>query len=224
MIDKTQSSKNNTITPKLNFKNKIDGLELLKSLENSSVKVCFFDPQYRGILDKLQYGNEGKKRGCARVSLTQMNDEVVYKFIKEINRILKPSGYLFLWVDKFHLIEGVKQWIDDLQIVDMITWDKEKMGMGYRSRRRSEYIIVIQKKPIKAKDTWKIHNIPDVWCEKVLKTHPHSKPIELQKQLILATTLKDDLVCDPASGGFSVFEACKLTNRNFIGGDLNVNE
>ena len=222
MIDKTQSS--NTITPKLNFKNKIDGLDLLKSLKNNSIKVCFFDPQYRGILDKLQYGNEGKKRGSARASLAQMSDEIVYKFIKEINRILKPSGYLFLWVDKFHLIEGIKQWIDDLQIVDMITWDKKKMGMGYRSRRRSEYIIIIQKKPIKAKDTWKIHNIPDVWCEKVSKTHPHSKPIELQKQLILATTLKDDLVCDPASGGFSVFEACKLVERNFIGGDLNVSE
>lgn len=207
---------------RLNFKNKINGLTLLRTLNNESVKICFFDPQYRGVLDKLSYGNEGKNRGKARLELEQMSDEVIVAFIDEIARILNPSGYLFLWVDKFHLLEGVRTWLGELKIVDMITWDKGKMGMGYRSRRKSEYLIIIQKKPIKAKDTWKIHNIPDVWCEKLIKTHPHSKPIELQKELILATTEEGDLVCDPAAGGFSVLEACKITKRNFIGGDLNV--
>lgn len=208
---------------RLNFKNKINGLTLLRTLNNESVKICFFDPQYRGVLDKLSYGNEGKNRGKARLELEQMSDEVIVAFIDEIARILNPSGYLFLWVDKFHLLEGVRTWLGELKIVDMITWDKGKMGMGYRSRRKSEYLIIIQKKPIKAKDTWKIHNIPDVWCEKLIKTHPHSKPVELQKELILATTEEGDLVCDPAAGGFSVLEACKITKRNFIGGDLNVN-
>lgn len=142
--------------------------------------------------------------------------------MKEIERVLAPSGYLFLWIDKFHLVEGVNSWIVDLnmEIVDLITWNKMKIGMGYRTRRKSEYLLVIQKLPKKAKSTWVLHNIPDVWDEKVIKTHTHSKPIELQKQLILATTNDGDLVCDPASGGFSVFEACKLTNRNFIGGNL----
>lgn len=50
-------------SPKFNHKNEIDGLSLLKFLENQSVDLCFFDPQYRGVLDKLKYGNEGKKRG-----------------------------------------------------------------------------------------------------------------------------------------------------------------
>ena len=30
----------------------IDGLTLLKSLESESIDLCFFDPQYRGMLDK----------------------------------------------------------------------------------------------------------------------------------------------------------------------------
>lgn len=93
--------------------------------------------------------------------------------------------------------------------------------MGYRTRRRSEYIVIIQKFPRKAKSTWILHNIPDVWAEKLSsKPHTHSKPIELQKQLILATTNEGDFVLDPASGGFSVFEACKQVGRNFIGCDL----
>lgn len=206
----------------INKKLNIDGVELLKQIPDKSLKVTFFDPQYRGILDKLSYGNEGKSRGKDRSDLPQMSEDIIKTFLKEIERVLTPSGYLFLWVDKFHLVEGVNSWISNLnmEIVDLITWNKMKIGMGYRTRRKSEYLLVIQKLPKKAKSTWVLHNIPDVWDEKVVKTHTHSKPIELQKQLILATTNEGDLVCDPASGGFSVFEACKLTNRNFIGGDL----
>ena len=208
----------NLINKKLN----IDGVELLKQIPDKYLKVTFFDPQYRGILDKLSYGNEGKSRGKDRSDLPQMSEDIIKTFLKEIERVLTPSGYLFLWVDKFHLVEGVNSWISNLnmEIVDLITWNKMKIGMGYRTRRKSEYLLVIQKLPKKAKSTWILHNIPDVWDEKVVKTHTHSKPIELQKQLILATTNEGDLVCDPASGGFSVFEACKLTNRNFIGVDL----
>lgn len=206
----------------INKKLNIDGIELLKQIQNGSLKVVFFDPQYRGILDKLSYGNEGKSRGKDRSDLSQMSEDIIKSFLKEIDRVLAPSGYLFLWVDKFHLVEGINTWLTNLNvnIVDLITWNKMKIGMGYRTRRKSEYLIIIQKLPKKAKSTWILHNIPDVWDEKVVKTHTHSKPIELQKQLILATTNERDLVCDPASGGFSVFEACKLSNRNFIGTDL----
>jgi site-specific DNA-methyltransferase (adenine-specific) len=144
------------------------------------------------------------------------------KFIKEIDRVLTPSGHLFLWVDKFHLCQGIMPWLKDtsFQIVDMIVWDKAKMGMGYRSRRRSEYLVVLQKLPIKAKAVWTDHAIPDVWIEKTVKVHAHSKPLELQKRLIEATTNEGDFVLDPASGGYSVFEVCKISNRNFIGGDI----
>ena len=210
-------------TVKENYKNLSDGLSLMRQIIDSTVKIVFFDPQYRGVLDKLSYGNEGKQRGKARSALTQMTSETIEKFLCEIDRILIPSGYLFFWVDKFHLVEGINVWLralPDISAVDMITWDKMKIGMGYRTRRKAEYLVVLQKKPILAKATWTVHDIPDVWDEKVMKVHPHSKPIELQKRLILATTNEQDYICDPAAGGYTVFEACRLTNRNFIGGDI----
>nr|prf methylase,modification [Haemophilus haemolyticus] len=146
----------------------------------------------------MSYGNEGKGRGKERAALPQMTDEIIQQFINEFERVLLPNGYLFLWVDKFHLVEGVKPWLENtpsLSVVDMLTWDKQKIGMGYRTRRRSEYLVVIQKEPKKAKITWTLHNIPDVWAEKLQsKPHTHSKPIEMQKQLILATTQEGDLI------------------------------
>lgn len=52
------------------------------------------------------------------------------------------------------------------------------------------------------------------------KSHPHSKPIELQKQLILATTDEGDYVLDPAAGSYSILKACEELKRIFIGCNL----
>lgn len=205
----------------MNKKNQMNGLDLMTFIDNEKIKLAFFDPQYRGVMDKLNYGNEGSRQK-KRAELPQMSEEIIINFISEINRVLVPSGHLMLWIDKFHLVEGIHNWLKntDLNIVDMITWDKGKIGMGYRSRRKSEYLMIIQKSPKRVKGCWTLHNIPDVWQEKIIITHAHSKPPLLQKALIEATTNEGDLVMDPASGGWSVFECCKETNRNFIGSDL----
>lgn len=208
---------------KINFENKVEGLDLLTDIKDNSVSCAFFDPQYRGVLDKLKYGNEGESRSKARCSLQQMDEEQIIKFIKEMNRVIKDSGHLFLWVDKFHLCQGTLSWFDDtdFNLVDMIVWDKGKIGMGYRTRRKSEYLLILQKSPVKAKGCWLDHSIPDVWEEKIVnKVHPHTKPLGLQQRLILATTKEDDFVLDACAGSYSVFTACKNTKRNFIGGDI----
>lgn len=206
-----------------NTRLKMDGIELLNSLPCGTVPVIFFDPQYRGILDKMSYGNEGKGRGKRRSALMQMPEEMIKDFFHKINDVLMPSGHLFLWIDKFHLCQGFAEWASgtDLEVVDLITWDKARMGMGYRTRRVSEYCAVLQKLPKRAKGVWKIHNIPDTWREPVKnKTHAHQKPLELQRRLILAVSNKGDYIVDPAAGSFSVLDAASLEDRNFIGCDL----
>lgn len=92
---------------------KIGIILLLDAVCDNSIKICFFDPQYRGVLDKLNYGNEGKGRTKERCSLPQMTEEVIKEFIKQIERVLLPSGYLFLWIDKFHLCQEISDWIKD---------------------------------------------------------------------------------------------------------------
>jgi|GEM_PF-333684 len=208
---------------KINERNKMDGIDLLQGLYNDVIAACFFDPQYRGIMDKMNYGNEGKSRQVERAQLQQMSEETIISFIHEINRVLVPSGHLFLWVDKFHLCEGTNHWFKDtkLKIVDLVTWDKGKIGMGYRTRRKSEYLLILQKEPAKAKGVWTKHNIPDTWTEKIAdRSHPHQKPVDLQKELIESVSAKNDYIIDPCAGSYSVLKACSLIERNFIGCDL----
>lgn len=207
----------------MNKKNRMDGRELIRQIPDMSIQAAFFDPQYRGILDKLQYGNEGKKRGAERSGLVQMPIDVIVEFLRGIERVLVPSGMLFLWVDKFHLVEGTGDWIrgTELSAVDMITWDKQRIGMGYRTRRCAEYMLIIQKHPKRAKHVWQDHGIPDVWPEKIDRTaHTHSKPAALQRRLIECVTTNSGNVLDPAAGGYGVLDACKSAGRNFIGCDI----
>ncbi len=207
-----------------NSYNRLDGLDLLCALAEHQAAAVFFDPQYRGVLDKQSYGNEGQSRGKSRAALPQMPAELIASFLHQIERVLRPSGHLFLWLDKFELCSGAADLIKPagLALVDLITWHKGKIGMGYRTRRSCEYLLVGQKPPVRAKGVWLRRDIPDVWSEKIRqKNHPHSKPVGLQTALIEAVTSRGDLVVDPAAGGYSVFEACKLRNREFLGCDLN---
>ncbi|MDE2125342.1 MAG: site-specific DNA-methyltransferase [Armatimonadetes bacterium] len=203
----------------------MDGLVLLGHLPVSSVPLVMFDPQYRSVLDRQAYGNEGDARGRKRAELPQMETECIKAFIAEIVRVLVPGGHLMLWVDKYILCSGVTALTagTPLHAVDMVTWDKLRMGMGYRTRRRCEHLVIFQLPPLRAKGVWQVHDIADVWPERSqtgVGRHTHAKPLRLQQRLIEAVTSPGELVVDPAAGGFSVMTAARAAGREFLGCDI----
>jgi site-specific DNA-methyltransferase (adenine-specific) len=198
-----------------------DALALLQWLPSSCTRLIFFDPQHRENLDHLKYGNEGsRQRG--RCGLPQMSSEYIDACCREAARVLTPGGYLMRWQNAFQVGRGHQLRIADvLQCVDLIAWDNQRPSNGWRARRRGDYLVVLQKHPIKAKATWRDRGIPDRWIEKVdRKIHPHTKPIELIARLIAAITLPGELIVDPAAGSFTVMRAANQLGRDFIGCDL----
>lgn len=209
---------------KLNARNRCDGLNLLRGIRSGSAALVFFDPQYRTVLDKLNYGNEGARQK-GRALLKQMDAGVVLDFATEIERILRPSGHIAYWMDKFILCNYAHDPLFSSQIVDLVTWDKLTFGMGYRTRRRAEYLMILQKSPVRAKGVWTDHAIPDVWAEKAPESlHPHAKPVELQRRLILAVTQPRNLIVDPCAGGYGILDLCLETKRRFIGCDIGMSK
>ena len=72
-----------------------------------------------------------------------MTEAKISRFVRGIDRALIPSGHLFLWVDKFHLCQGVRPWINgtSLDIVDLMTWDKGTFGVSAsKANRRARYM------------------------------------------------------------------------------------
>jgi site-specific DNA-methyltransferase (adenine-specific) len=197
-----------------------DAFTLLCSLPDGCTPLVFFDPQYREVLDRLAYGNEGARQR-ERCALPAMTSGYIDACCREIARVLTASGYLMLWADTFRLCTGAHLRIDILPPVDLIVWDNLRPGNGYRSRRRGGYLLVLQKPPPRAKATWRDHGIPDRWAEKVdRRIHPHAKPAGLIARLIGAVTRPGDLVVDPAAGGFTVLRGARELGRRFIGCDI----
>jgi site-specific DNA-methyltransferase (adenine-specific) len=197
-----------------------DALELLQSLPDYSAALVHLDPQHRNVLDKLKFGNEGARQQ-GRAQLPAMTDNYIDACCREAARVLVPSGYLMHWLDTFRLCEGHHLRVADLlKCVDLIAWDSLRPGMGKRTRRRGDYLVVLQKPPIVAK-TWRDRGIPSRWPEKVdRKIHPHVKPAGLLTRLIGAVTQPGDLVVDPAAGSFITLEIAQRLGRRFIGCDL----
>jgi site-specific DNA-methyltransferase (adenine-specific) len=210
----------------LNKRNKADGRKLLAGILDNAAGAVVFDPQYRGVLDKLKFGNEGERQK-RRAELPQMGDAIIQEMGEQIARVLRPMGHVFMWLDKFMLVgfDPTRYFgtASALQPVDVITWNKLTFGMGKRTRRCCEYLMVLQKEPTRAKDVWMDHGIRDVWDEKAsYPTHPHSKPYELTRRLITSVTQRGDLVVDPCAGSFMTFDVCRHLNHHvdFLGCDI----
>ena len=222
----------NFLTTNRNKRLLCDGLVLLNAIPTESISCCFLDPQYRQVMDKMKYGNEGARQK-GRATLTQMPQELIEHFILLIADALKPGGYLFFWCDKHIIAEGIHLQMFDwknrnlpkthhIARVDMLTWNKGRMAQGYRLRNQCEYMLIYQKPP-KSTKTWKDHGIPDNWTEKVPNPrtgHPHNKPTGLTTRLIECVTESYDYVLDPCAGSFHTMASCLVSGRNFIGGDI----
>ncbi len=206
----------------LDAKNQLDGILFLEALEDNGFPLVFFDPQYRGVLDKQRYGNEGSRQK-GRAKLEQMTEAQISSFIRAIDRVLMPSGHLLLWIDKYHLCMGIGDWLEETSLarVDLVVWNKGRIGMGYRTRRTSEFLLILQKRPVRAKGIWRRHDIPDVIEEKIDRKLVHGKPVGLQGRLIEALTQPGDIIVDPAAGAYSVMAAAHQHGRRFLGCDLN---
>jgi site-specific DNA-methyltransferase (adenine-specific) len=207
-----------------NGRNQTSGLKLFRSVGSGKAAVVNLDPQYRAILDKQSYGNEGARQK-GRVELPQMSEHDIAIFVEQAERVLRPSGHLLLWIDKFTVASGAHlalfRYAPLLKFVDMIAWNKGKIGMGARARCRTEYCLVAQKEPTKAKGVWEDHSIDDSWTEySDPSVHPHAKPLALTRRLISSVTRSGDLVVDPCAGSYGVLEVCRAIRREYLGSDL----
>jgi site-specific DNA-methyltransferase (adenine-specific) len=188
----------------------------------------FWDPQFRQLLDKQRYGNEGINRGKRRKQLPAMSTEFIASCDAEIGRIIVPSGYCCRWVDEFQLLNGLFK-IAGLEHVGVIHWNNGRPGTGKRIRPTGGSVVILQKPPIgvRAKRLavrWKtLPMIRGVHYEKIpfpKTAHPHRKPIGLIAEIVLAVTEPGDIIIDPAAGSFVVLAAALGCRRRFFGTDI----
>ena len=98
----------------LNLKQAGEGLELLSQLKDNSVSLVFFDPQYEPMNKVLHL----------TYPLYEQSDYQIMRMLEQVERVLKPSGFCLLWVNKVLLgKDRVPLWLmktPQLKIVDCL--------------------------------------------------------------------------------------------------------
>ena len=123
----------------------------------------------------------------------------------------------------------------DFKILNIITWQKTNPPPNFSCRyltHSTEQIIWARKSP-KHKHIFNYEilkklnggkQMRDVWSfpaiapwEKTQGKHPTQKPLTLLVRLLLMTSNRDSIVCDPFSGSSTTGIAANLLGRKFVG-------
>ena len=146
-----------------------------------------------------------------------------------------------IWISgTMHNIFSIGQILTELgfKILNVITWEKTNPPPNFSCRyftHSTEQIIwarKMEKVPHyynydlmkqfnggkQMKDVWKLPAIAK-W-EKSCGKHPTQKPLSVLTRLILASTKKDSWILDPFAGSSTTGIAANLTNRRYLGIDL----
>ncbi len=206
-----------------------DARELIKELDDESVDLIITDPPY-GI-----EGLEGSGEKSV-MSYTTMLDETDNASIKvvielmtslapEMNRVLKPSGHLYV----FFQIRLYKELNDILgKFFEMskvpIIWDKGRAVtpfMGYFYASSHEQVLFGHKPPRKKRLNNPGRDLLLFRPEEVKgRIHPFQKPLELIRYLINQSSNLGETVLDPFVGSGTTVIAAEILGRKGIGFEM----
>ena len=214
----------------------IDNLELMKTIEDNTVDLIYAD---------VLFGTGRKFKDYQDLKPIRSEIEAHYiPRIKEMHRILKPTGSIYLQMDT-KINHWVRCIMDNIfgysNFRNEIIW---KYGLGRSSDKqfgkRHDVILFYSKSNFytynkqleeatsqRMKGEYK--NMSDVWIDipninnmaKERIGYDTQKPKALIERIIKASSNEGDLVADFYMGSGTTAEVCKDLNRNFIGCDIN---
>lgn len=195
-----------------------DCLEVMNKIPDESIDLIVTDPPY----STPTITGFGRKQ-VKNVADLSIQETYMKCLKKEFERILKPNAPVFIFCDdKYYpsIYRAFYNW----QSVQMVVWDKGKIGMGKPFRKRHELLVYANRETIDYNRSENITHYPTVLNYKIVsekeKMHPAQKPTKLLEDLILGFSNENDTVLDCFMGSGSTGVACKHTNRNFIGIEL----
>lgn len=222
-----------------------DSLEILPTIPDNSVDVCFADPPFN--LDKKYASYEDRR---------SLDEYLVWceKWLVELVRITKPTGSI--------LVHNIPRWLtyfaailnDHAHFRHWIAWDAMSTPLG-KTLLPAHYGILFYSKQPKGTKFYEIraphkkcrvcdaylkdyggkkdqmhpfgYLVSDVWTDihrirhrSRRDEHPCQLPVHLLERLILMTTDVGDVVLDPFLGTGTTAIAARKLQRRYIGIDI----
>ncbi len=175
-----------------------DCIELLRELPDKSISLVFADPPYNLGID---YGD---KTNDNRLDYSHWIEIWLKEVLRIGKRIVITPGILN--IRYYSGYDWIACW-----------WKPAAMGASFCGVNNWEPILIWGKPNSKICDVFRATIIP----ESSLNGHPCPKPTNLIIQIIKNFSNEYDTVLDPFLGSGTTLRACRLTNRNGIGFEIN---
>ena len=210
-----------------------DCLELIKQVSSHSVDLILIDPPYEiSRPTNFQSGEEtGRDTDRFRISMDfgewDKNFTGLEVVIKEGYRILRQGGTMICFYDLWK-IETLKNLYDSNKFkqVRFIEWMKTNpvpinSKINYLTNAREVAVSAIKgsKPTFNSSYDNGLYSYP-ICAGKERTIHPTQKPLSLITDLVLKHSNEGDTVLDCFMGSGTTGVACKNTNREFIGIEL----
>lgn len=215
-----------------------DNMELLKKIPDESVDLIYCDILYGTGKDFGDY----QDLKCDR----KVIEEHYIPRIKEMHRVLKDTGCIYLQMD-YRINHWIRCIMDDIfeydNFVNEIIWKYGLGGSGKKEfakkhdnlilygKNKSKYTFNLQYEPAtsnrmkgqykKMTSVWDIPNINNMAKER--NGYSTQKPKALLERIIKASSNNGDIVADFYMGSGTSMVVAKELNRNYIGCDISEN-
>ena len=202
-----------------------DCLEVMKGIPDKSIDLILTDPPYL-INYKTGYRKNKNHDFCCTIA-NDNNFDMIHNYIKNCYRILKDNKAMYIFCN-CNRVDYFKQELEKagFKIKNMIIWVKNNWTAGdLKAQFGKQYEIIFLVN--KGRCLFNGKRLSDVWffdrVAGVAQVHQNQKPIDLLEQCLLKHSKESDVVFDGFMGSGSTGVACKNTNRDFIGIELDEN-
>ena len=184
-----------------------DCLTVMKSMQSKSVDCIITDPPYGTRTDQRDEWMVGEFSNIMPLALP------------EIHRIGKGNAAIYFFTSWKWMADWVFRCSPYFRMQNFIIWDKGRHSGTYgkfswQFHWEGVFFGIKGKRPI-------YKYSPDVLRSPNFKpSYPMEKPVDILIEMILASTLPDEVVFDPFMGTGSTGVACKITGRRFIGCEI----
>ena len=200
-----------------------DCLELMKQLPDGSVDLIVTDPPYE-FHNGHGGGSFGTEARGYHDELKGLDKGVTDDVLREFMRVLKIPN-LYIWCNKAQIRQYLNFFCDAGCTFDILTWHKTNPVPTCSEKYLSdtEYCLYFRKgaKLYGTYDTKRKFWVTELNVkDKELYDHPTIKPLDIIRQLVENSTLPGDTVLDPFMGSGTTGVACELSDRKFIGYEI----
>lgn len=210
-----------------------DCMKILCDIPDNTIDLVITDPPYNISEGTTPIYDTRVKSGNRKIQLDaewdKFTDEdfldMMYAFIDEVYRVLKPSG-TFICFTSDRYLSYIRTYIRNVGMAYRQTcvWIKSNPVPQMRKVKfmhATELFMMAHKEKGHDSFRWENGQHPNTFYYPILGgkerlDHPTQKPLWLFEELIKYTTNKGDIVLDPFAGVMTTAEACIRLERKYI--------